>query len=173
MSGYMLRSGTAADAEAVLALNNASVPHVNALTRETLAEIVAMSAHYTVAEDAEGILGFVLCIAAGRAYWSDNYRWFGERYEEFLYLDRVAVAARAQRQGVGRALYEHMHQAVRGAWPRVALEVNLRPPNPGSVAFHEALGYSAVGVRESGNGAHAVQMFVRPLAFDCAASRRH
>lgn len=163
MSGFTLRPGTAADAAAVLALNNASVPHVNALDADTLAQIVAMSAHYTVAEDADGILGFVLCIPTGRAYWSDNYRWFGERYDDFLYLDRVAVAARAQRRGVGRALYDAMHRAVRGGWPRVVLEVNLRPPNPGSVAFHEAMGYSAVGIREYADGVNAVQMFVREL----------
>lgn len=159
-----LRPGTAADAAAVLALNNASVPHVNALDADALAQIVAMSAHYTVAEDAEGILGFVLCIPSGRAYWSDNYRWFGERYHNFLYLDRVAVAACAQRRGVGRALYDAMHRAVRGDWPRVALEVNLRPANPVSVAFHEAMGYSAVGTREYADGTNAVQMFIKELA---------
>jgi predicted GNAT superfamily acetyltransferase len=158
-----LRPGTAADAAAVLALNNASVPHVNELTLDMLAQIVALSAHYTVAEDAEGILGFVLCIPAGRAYWSENYRWFGERYEDFLYLDRVAVAARAQRRGVGRALYDGMHRSARAQWRRVALEVNLRPPNPVSMAFHAAVGYQAVGVREYDDGEHAVQMFVREL----------
>ena len=54
MSEFVLRAGAAADAVAVLALNNASVPHVNALDGDTLAQIVAMSGHYTVAEDAEG-----------------------------------------------------------------------------------------------------------------------
>lgn len=163
MSGFTLRPGTAADAAAVLALNNASVPHVNALTADTLAQIVAMSAVYTVAEDAEGILGFVICIPSGRSYWSDNYNWFGDRYDAFLYLDRVAVAGRAQRRGVGRAIYDAVHAAARGRWPRVALEVNLRPPNPVSVAFHAAVGYMPVGVREYGDGANAVQMFVREL----------
>lgn len=163
MSGYTLRPGTAVDAAAVLALNNASVPHVNALMPDTLAQIVALSAHYTVAEDADGILGFVLCIASGRAYWSDNYQWFSQRYADFVYLDRVAVAVRAQRRGVGRALYDELHVRVRVRWPRVVLEVNLRPPNPVSVAFHEAMGYSAVGVREYADGANAVQMFSKEM----------
>lgn len=164
MSELVLRAGTAADTAAVLALNNASVPHVNALDAATLAQLVALSAHYTVAEDAEGILGFVLCIPAGTTYWSDNYRWFAERYDAFLYLDRVVVSPRAQRRGVGRALYADLHRAASGQWPRVALEVNLRPPNPGSVAFHDAMGYRAVGVREYADGANAVQMFIKELA---------
>ncbi len=163
MSGVTLRPGTAADAAAVLALNNASVPHVNALSADTLAQIVAMSALYTVAEDAEGILGFVLCVASGRAYWSENYRWFGERYDRFLYLDRVAVHPRAQRRGVGRAIYAAVDAAARGRWPRIALEVNLRPPNPVSVAFHGTMGYMPVGVREYGDGTNAVQMFIKEI----------
>ena len=56
MSDFRLRPGTAADAASVLALNNANVPHVNALDAGTLTEILALSAHFTVAEDAEGIL---------------------------------------------------------------------------------------------------------------------
>ena len=163
MSGFTLRPGTAADAAAVLALNNASVPHVNALSADTLAQIVAMSAHYTVAEDAEGILGFVICIPSGRSYWSDNYNWFGRRYDVFLYLDRVAVASRAQRRGVGRALYDDLHVRAAERWPRIALEVNLRPSNPVSVAFHAAMGYGEVGVREYNDGANAVQMFLKEL----------
>lgn len=164
MSGFTLRAGTAADAAAVLALNNASVPHVNALAADTLAQIVAMSAHYTIAEDAEGILGFVICIPSGRSYWSDNYTWFADRYDAFLYLDRVAVAAHAQRRGVGRAIYDDLHQRAMGVWPRIALEVNLRPPNPVSVAFHSAMGYGEVGVREYADGANAVLMYLKELA---------
>jgi len=163
VSGFALRPGTAADAAAVLALNNASVPHVNELSADTLAQIVAMSAHYTVAEDAEGILGFVICIPSGRSYWSDNYNWFGERFDAFLYLDRVAVAARAQRRGIGRALYDDLHARAAERWPRIALEVNLRPPNPGSVAFHAAMGYSGVGLREYNDGDNAVEMFTKEL----------
>ncbi len=161
MSEFVLRAGTAADAAAVLALNNASVPHVNTLDEATLAQIVAMSGHYTVAEDAEGILGFVLCIPSGRAYWSENYAWFGERYDAFLYLDRVAVHSRAQRRGVGRALYDDLHARSRGRWPCITLEVNLRPPNPVSDAFHLAMGYEAVGVRETDGGAKALRMYRR------------
>ena len=163
MSAVVARDGTAADASAVLALNNTSIPHVNALDAATLAQLIAMQAVYLVAEDADGVLGFVLCIASGGSYWSENYRWFAARYGTFCYLDRVAVHARAQRRGVGRLLYAEVERRCRGRWPRIALEVNLRPPNPGSAAFHAALGYVAVGVREYADGANAVQMYLKEL----------
>lgn len=164
MSGYTLRDATAADHAAVLALNNAATPHVNALTDEQLAWLAAHAGYYRVVTDAEGVAGFVLCVPSGDAeYWSDNYKWFSARYDDFLYLDRVVVAPRTQRSGVGRMLYDDLHARVRGRWPRVALEVNLRPPNPVSVAFHAALGYAPVGVREYDDGAKAVQMYIKEL----------
>lgn len=159
----MIRDATAADHAGVLALNNAHEPHVNALTEEEFGWIAARCGHFRVAEDAEGLLGFVMCLPSGLAYWSQNYAWFTERYADFLYLDRVVVGPRARRRGVGRALYDDLHRTAAGRWMRVALEVNLRPPNPVSIAFHEAMGYAPVGVREYDAGSKAVQMFTRDL----------
>lgn len=158
-----VRDATAADHAAVLALNNANTPHVNALTDEEWAWIVAHAGYFRVAEDEGGLAGFVLCIPSGTEYWSRNYKWFAERYAEFIYLDRVVVAARVRRGGVGRAMYDDLHATAAGRWLRVGLEVNLKPPNPGSMAFHEALGYRRIGVREYDDGEKAVQMFVREL----------
>lgn len=162
MSEIVVRDATAADFAAVLALNNAHTPHVNALSDEQFAWLATHAGYFRVAEDAEGLAGFVLCVPSGLVdYWSENYRWFTERFDRFLYLDRVVVAPRARRAGVGRALYADLHRTIAGAWPRVTLEVNLRPPNPGSVAFHAAMGYVPVGVREYDDGSKAVQMYAR------------
>ena len=158
-----VRDATAADHTAVLALNNAQTPHVNALTEEEWSWIVAHAAYFRLAEDEGGLAGFVLCIPSGTEYWSQNYKWFSERYADFLYLDRVVVSPRVRRGGVGRALYDDLHATAAGRWLRVTLEVNLKPPNPGSMAFHEALGYRPVGVREYDEGEKAVQMFEREL----------
>lgn len=154
-----VRDATAADVAAVLALNNANTPHVNALTMEEFSWLRSHAAYFRVAVDGDGVAGFVLCLPAGVEYWSDNYKWFAARYDAFLYLDRVVVAERARLGGVGRALYDDLHAFSAGRWPRVTLEVNLRPPNPGSVAFHSALGYVPVGVREYNDSANAVQLY--------------
>jgi uncharacterized protein len=162
VSGLVIRDATAADFAAVLALNNAHTPHVNALSDAQFAWLAEHAGYFRVAEDADGLVGFVLCVPSGLAdYWSENYRWFTERFDRFLYLDRVVVAPRARRVGVGRALYADLHLTVSGQWPRITLEVNLRPPNPGSVAFHAAMGYVPVGVREYDDGSKSVQMYAR------------
>jgi predicted GNAT superfamily acetyltransferase len=158
----LLDAGTG-DAAAVLALNNSAVPNVNALTLPELERIVALATYFRVAVDADGVAGFVICLPSGTSYWSENYTWFAARYAEFLYLDRVVVAERVRGRGVGALLYADMHAFAATRWPRVTLEVNLRPANPGSVRFHERLGYVRVGEREYDAGEHAVAMFTRAV----------
>ena len=147
----------------MLSLNNAAEPHVNALPQHEFDWLVAHAAYFRLLEDAGGLAGFVLCLPSGIDYWSGNYKWFTERYTTFLYLDRVVVAPRARGSGVGRALYEDLHAFAEGKWERVMLEVNVRPPNPGSDAFHEKLGYVVVGTREYEAGERAVRLFERQM----------
>lgn len=158
-----VRDAGPADLAEILAINNAATPNVNALDAEPWAWLTAHATYHRIAVDAEGIAGVILCVPAGLPYWSDNYKWFTARFSDFLYLDRVVVAERARNRGVGTALYADLHATVAGRWPRVTLEVNLRPPNPGSQRFHERLGYQPVGVRESEGGAYAVQMYERAV----------
>ncbi len=158
-----VRAALPADHAAVLALNNTAVPHVNALSPEEFAWLASHANFFRVAEDAEGLLGFTMVLPSGLDYWSDNYKWLTARFDRFLYLDRVVVDERKRGHGGGRALYEALVAFGSGAWPRVTLEVNLRPPNPGSVRFHERLGFATIGVREYNDGVNAVLLMERLL----------
>jgi predicted GNAT superfamily acetyltransferase len=159
--GLVVRAATPRDQPTVLALNNASTPHVNALTEEQFAWLARETDYYRLAE-IEGVLaGFVMAIRRGTDYWSSNYAWFTERYPAFIYLDRVVVVPNARRHGVARALYTDLASFASGRWPRITLEVNIRPPNPGSMAFHEAMGFYRVGTRSYAEG--EVAMFERDL----------
>ena len=161
-NGLVVRAGIARDQPAVLSLNNASVPHVNALTEEQFSWLTEAADYYRVAE-LDGVpVGFVIAIRNGTTYWSGNYAWFAERYPAFLYLDRVVVAPDSRRHGVGRMLYDDLLAFASGRWPRITLEVNVNPPNPGSVAFHERLGFRRVGSRSYAEG--DVTMFERELS---------
>jgi uncharacterized protein len=156
-----VRDAVAADHAAVLALNNAAPPHVNELSDEQFAWIVSHADYFRVAEDAAGVAGFVLALRPGLEYWSLNYRWFSERGDGFLYLDRIVVAERARGTGIGRMLYDDIDRFASGRYDRISLEVNLLPPNPGSLAFHERMGFRRVGVREEDGGTKAVALMER------------
>lgn len=144
----VVRDAVARDHPAVLALNNGAVPHVNALDETAFAWLAEHATYFRLAEDRDGIAGFVMMLENGGPYWSANYAWFTAHYDAFLYLDRVVVAPRTQRSGIGRLLYDDVITFARGQWPRITLEVNLRPPNPVSVAFHQRMGFREVGTRE-------------------------
>ena len=124
------------------------MPHVNPLDDTAFAWLAEHAMYFRVAEDGDGIAGFVMMLENGTAYWGANYAWFATRYDTFLYLDRVVVAPRAQRSGIGRLLYDDVIAFARGRWPRITLEVHLRPPNPISVAFHQRMGFGEVGTQE-------------------------
>ena len=141
-----------ADLSAVLELNNANVPAVNELDLTSLAAIVKASTVALAAVDPTdaALAGFCLVLPPGTDYGSGNYAWFGERYDDFVYLDRVAVASDHRGRGIGARLYAEVERRTRAAW--FTLEVNLRPRNDVSLAFHERLGFAEVGQRETDYG---------------------
>jgi uncharacterized protein len=132
------------------------------LSAERLRQLLAWSAYAGLVELDRQNAAFVLTFAAGSPYDSDYFRWFAERYQSFLYLDRIVVRAEYRRQGIGRFVYDAMEQL---AVPlgRLACEVNLQPRNDASIAFHQVRGYAEVGQRSDGTG-RVSSMLVKELA---------
>ena len=142
------------DLEDVLTLNEAAVPAVGSLDARRLAHLYeqATVALAACAEPTDGapVVGFCLVLGPGADYGSVNYRWFTERYDDFAYLDRVAIDPAHQGLGLGRELYDEVERQVEAPW--FTLEVNLRPRNDGSLKFHERLGFHEVGQQETDYG---------------------
>ena len=85
-----------------------------------------------------------------------------------MYLDRVAIDADHRRLGLGRALYMSVFDRIIAQhtdMTRLGLEVNVEPPNPGSMAFHRGLGFNQVGRQETPYGA-VVSLMERPIGSD-------
>lgn len=140
----------------VLAINNDNAPAVGELTANDLEFLVEHSLYSLVITDISDaeVSAFCLTFAKGVPYASPNYRWFSDRYDNFVYLDRIAVASQRQNRGYGAALYGAVEQlmAVEGTTTLLTCEVNLQPPNPGSLRFHRRLGFGEVGQQESKPG---------------------
>lgn len=142
--------------DAVLALNHAHRVATSDLDR---ARLDAMLAEAAVARATPDGMAFVIAFDEGAAYDSPNFLWFRDRFERFVYVDRIVVADGARGRGIARALYgEVFAAAASGGRARVVCEVNLVPPNPGSDAFHAALGFA-----EAGRGSPAPGKVVRYL----------
>lgn len=159
-----VRPMVAADHPAVLAMNEASVQHLSPMDAARLEWILARASTPLVVEDDEGPLGFAIAIAAGTDYDGSYYARFGELYDDFLYLDRIAVNERARRRGVGNLLYATA-EAAAGPHGRMLCEVNVRPRNEPSLAFHASRGYVPVEERPApGEPGKAVVMLAKELA---------
>jgi predicted GNAT superfamily acetyltransferase len=156
------------DTAQLLELNNTAVPAVNDLDAAALTALLGSghSALAVVADtEPDTVLGFVILFAAGADYASENYRWFSGRGEDFLYLDRIVVDAKLRGLGLGALLYSAVFDAARAAGADVVFcEVNLQPPNPRSLAFHDKLGFTEVGRQSTKNDTVVVSLLSASVA---------
>jgi predicted GNAT superfamily acetyltransferase len=144
-----VREMARADWPAVLELNEASVRELSPLDEARLEYILELAHAALVVERDGEVAAFAIAIAPGPPYDSANYRWFAERYERFLYLDRIAVGAAMRRHGLGALLYDAMEDAAR-PFGQMVCDVNVEPRNDASLGFHAARGYEDIGRLEHG-----------------------
>lgn len=159
-----LRDATPADLRAIHAINQAEVPAVGDIPLSRLEWFHEVAAYLRLAAVEGEPAGFLLGLRPGLDYASENYRWFSRRYADFCYIDRLAVAAAWRRRGIASALYADIEAYARtiGA-PLLACEVNLRPRNDVSLAFHAARGFEEVGRQDTEGGTKTVAMLMRPV----------
>jgi predicted GNAT superfamily acetyltransferase len=155
----IIRETERADFERILALNEESVHFLSPLDRERLALLHALSAYHRVAEVAGEVVGFLLAFRESSSYDGANFSWFRERYNSFIYIDRVVIAGSAQGQGIGRALYGDLFAfAKKSGANLVTCEYDTNPPNLLSKLFHDRFGFTEVGTRSFGEPAKGVSM---------------
>ena len=149
--------------EDILALNEASVPAVNSLDLEQLRWFADHANYFRCVRIDDHLAGFLIGLGPGLDYASPNYRWFCRNHERFAYVDRVAVATDFRRLGVGSTLYDDYAGALRGQVPVMTCEVNIRPPNESSMAYHLRHGFVCVATQETEGGAKEVALMEKTL----------
>jgi predicted GNAT superfamily acetyltransferase len=152
-----IRELTDADVEAVLALNEQSVASLSPMDATDLASFRSLTQHVLVCEVDGQVAAFAIAYAPGTAYDSPNYLWHADRFEDFLYLDRIAVSADFRRRGIASALYDAMEDLA-ADHGRMVCEIYSQPRNDVSIAFHESRGYREVGHLLQSNGKETVMM---------------
>ena len=159
----IIRAVRDADLDAVLVLNQSEVPHVGSVDADRMRWYADNASYFRVAAAGGELAAYLEGFPPGTQNTSPNYRWFCERYDEFAYVDRVAVSIKARRSGIATRLYEDFAAAMPADVPVMTCEVNLRPANVSSMDFHRRLGFEQVGSRTSNNGAKEVAMLLKPL----------
>jgi predicted GNAT superfamily acetyltransferase len=156
--------------EALLVLNNAHAQELSWLEPERLQHLVKQA---FLARRIGNLDAFMLALDQDAPYDSPNFLWFRARYPRFVYVDRVVVASSARGRGYARRLYQDLFEhALRAGHEHVVCEVNARPPNPESDAFHAALGFVEVGSARIHSDSKTVRYLSRALDTSTAALTR-
>lgn len=152
------------DIPQILELNQISQPHLSSLSLNRLKELAEMTFHFRIIRENDSIAAFLMGMEEGHSYDSMNYAWISDRYDSFYYIDRIAVAEKYQRQGLGLALYNDGQKiAIEIKKPIMACEVNVKPMNNGSILFHENYGFKSVGEQDTEGGKKRVRYMIKDL----------
>ena len=159
-----VRDAEDADVAAVYAINEANVPHVNSISPARFRDFIVQAAYFRIALLGTDLAGYLVAFSPGAPYDSLNFLWFQQRYEEFIYIDRIAVAAGSRRRGVASVLYRDFFGFAGPRTGLVTCEVNTRPVNTESMAFHKTFGFREVGTQETDGGAKTVSLLAVELS---------
>ena len=151
------------DLDAVLELNESEVPHVGKVDLDRMHWFARHATWFRVAKSENRLAAFLIGLRPGTAYDSLNYRWFCDRYDEFAYIDRIAVAEHARRHGLATLLYDDFAAAMPKSVSIMTCEVNIQPPNDDSMQFHQRLGFRQVGTLTSDEDDKKVAMLLKDL----------
>ncbi len=141
-----IRNLAPANIEAIWAINEQGLPGTGRVSEQEVSDLLQFSSLSVGMFDGNELLGFVICLPPGTRYGSLNYQWFNDHYNAFVYVDRIAVSTLHRNQGVGTKLYDAVVAYSKEKNIPIAAEVNLNPPNPGSIRFHERFNFEQVGV---------------------------
>ena len=140
----MIRIITPKDLELIYEWNESTVPKVNSLTFEefSLQSINCTYSYIQYSSDSDPV-GFIFLYDEKTEYNSLNYLYFKNRYQNFLYVDRIIVAKEHQKKGYGQQLYDFVIDTHK---PDIfCCEVNITPPNRESLSFHQKYGFKEIG----------------------------
>jgi predicted GNAT superfamily acetyltransferase len=139
----MLRTPSPSDLDMLLALSNGHEREIGTFTREAFEELIAISFRTRMTETGDA---FLIALADRAPEVAPNYCWFAERFDRFVYIDRVVVAESSRRRGLATLLYRDLIDAAhRARHTRLCCEVNADPPNSVSDALQASFGFEEIG----------------------------
>ena len=150
------------DLDSILALNNAAGPSILPVDLARMRTLCDNAAYFRVAEVDGVVGGFLIALTPDADYDSLNFRWFRERYPEFVYIDRIVIARPYRGLGLGRVFYADVQSFADVRSPLLTCEVFLDPRDDVSVLFHGTYGFREVGQQVLPSG-HRVSLLCKEL----------
>ena len=150
-----IRALFASDKDAALRINAESLPGVARLDHSEFERLIKISNRHLALESPHAeLVGYMLAFHCDAPYDGEEFLIFGKlATAPFIYIDQVATAPGTRRAGLATSLYEALekHAQAESVF-MLCCEVNLNPPNPVSLAFHQARGFNHTTVLETQDG---------------------
>ena len=131
--------------DSVLAMNNAAGAGILPMDAAKVRFFWENADYFRVAE-VDGLLaGFLIALSHDVTHDSSNFLWFRERYQQFLYIDRIVIASARRSVGVGRVFYGDVQSFAEVRYPHLAAEVFIESGSHPALIFHGSFGFREVG----------------------------
>ena len=142
----------------ILIMNQEALPAVSSVSIEDMKHFLNIVDYFRTLKVENKIAGFLIALSPGKDYSSLNYKWFEKTYNSFMYVDRIVIDTNYHRNGLGTSFYNDLETFSIGKSSRITCEVNIRPKNEGSMAFHETYGFEQVGTQTTEEGKKEVSL---------------
>jgi len=144
--------------ENLYSLNQQNTPEVGSIDDiESFRKLFELSSTSLLAEYKDQIIGFIICFRENSIYASENYKFFNNKKDRFIYIDRVVIKSGFRRMGFGTRIYRLLDELASIDLLPICCEVNSFPKNDISINFHTKSGFAEVGERDFHD--HSVKYF--------------
>jgi len=145
---YKIEQATKDDLKSILFLNQDSIPAVSSSNLEMMKHFLIICDYFKVCKINGEIIGFLNALLPSKDYKSEHYKWFNDRYESFIYVDRIILNKSYQNQGYGTVFYDDLKKSIENKPLDIACEINTKPYNKQSIRFHKKYGFKDVGRKD-------------------------
>ena len=130
----------------IYSINQDNVPEVGSIeSMEKMQELLSISSYHSILLRDDQLIGFSICFREAQPYWSENFKYFKQKLDRFLYIDRIAIHSEYRRRGYAKRMYEDIFDMAAKDDLSVTAEVNTSPKNEDSLKFHDHMGFIEVG----------------------------
>ena len=144
--------------ENLYSLNQENTPEVGSIDDiESFSKLIELSSTSLLAEYENQIIGFIICFRENSIYGSENYKFFNNKKDKFIYIDRVVIKTGFRRMGFGAHIYRLLDELASKDLLPICCEVNSFPKNEISLNFHTKTGFVEVGEKDFND--HSVKYF--------------
>tara|TARA_B100001113_G_C20693958_1_gene442014 strand:- start:74 stop:568 length:495 start_codon:yes stop_codon:yes gene_type:complete len=157
---YSIIPATKFDLDFILTLNQESLPAVSYLDLKKINYFLKVSSYFKIFQLDNKPVGFLIGLKPEIDYKSENYIWINQRYNSFIYVDRIIIDANYRNIGLGFYFYNHLIQSFYKIVKNIICEVNIRPYNKQSINFHKKYGFKEIGVQDTENGKKRVSYMI-------------